>query len=297
MAARSLRDWSLLFALVAFWGSNFVLVKIALGAVPPATLVAARLIIGAVILVTVIRALGYTFPSFGRAWTPYVVLAMLGNCLPFWFISWGQQHIDSALAGILIAVMPLVTLLLAHRFVSGERMTLSRAGGFLLGLAGMLVLMGPAALTGLGGVMIEILAQLSVLAGAFCYATNSVYARVALRGDVMLASAASIAIAALISLPVALIVDQPWRLAPGWEIVTLIVWIGVGPTAIATIIYFKLIGSAGPTFMSLVNYLTPCVALVLGMMLLQEEPGLNLYAGLALILAGIAVSQLRRQQA
>lgn len=294
MAARTLKDWGLLLALVAFWGSNFMLVKIALGAVPPATLVAARLIIGAIILVAVIRALGYTFPPLGRAWTPYVVLAMLGNCLPFWFISWGQQHIDSALAGILMAVMPLVTLLLAHRFVTGERMTVNRAGGFLLGFTGMMVLMGPAALTGLGGVPIQILAQLSVLAGALCYAMNSVYARVTLRGDVMIASAASIAIAALISLPVAVVVDQPWRLAPGWEIVALVAWIGVGPTAIATIIYFKLIGSAGPTFMSLVNYLTPCVALLLGMTLLQEEPGLALYTGLGLILGGIAVSQLRR---
>src|ERR1700704_297645 len=113
MSKRTLRDWGLLLALAAFWGSNFMFIKLGVAAVPPATLVAARLVIGAVILVAVVRALGYTFPPLGRAWTPHVVLAIVGNCMPFWFITWGQKHLDSALAGILMAVMPLTTLLLA----------------------------------------------------------------------------------------------------------------------------------------------------------------------------------------
>jgi len=292
--SRPLRDWALLAALVAFWGSNFMFVKLGVSAVPPATLVAARLAIGAVILVAAVRALGYTFPPPGRAWAPYVVLALVGNCLPFWLISTGQQHIASALAGTLMAVMPLVTLVLAHRFVPGERMTLARAAGFAIGFLGVVVLMGPAALAGLGGSSLELGAQCAVLAGALCYSANSVYARVALRGDVMLAAAASIAVAALVSVPVALVVDQPWRLAPDWQTIAVILWIGVGPTAIATIVYFKLIGTAGPTFMSLVNYLVPCVALLAGTALLGEAPGVTLYTGLALVLAGIAIAQLRR---
>ncbi len=294
MAARSLKDWGLLLALVAFWGSNFMFVKLGVTAVPPTTLVAARLVIGAVILVAIIRALGYTFPPIGRSWIPYVMLAIVGNCLPFWFITWGQRAIDSALAGILMAIMPLTTLLLAHFFVTGERMTRYRVAGFTLGLLGIVVLMGPAALTGVGGSPVEILAQLSVLCGALCYAANVVIARVTLRGDVMVASAASVAVAALISLPVALVIDEPWRLSPSWQAVAVIAWIGIGPTAIATIVYFKLIGSAGPTFMSLVNYCIPIVAVLLGVGLLGEEPGANAYPGLVLILAGIAISQLRR---
>lgn len=284
----------MLLALVAFWGSNFMFVKLAVSAVPPATLVAARLAIGAVVLVAVVRVMGYTFPPIGRAWTPYVMLALVGNCLPFWFITWGQKPIDSALAGILMAIMPLATLLLAHFFVAGEQMTRNRVAGFVLGFLGIVALMGPAALAGLGGSPVEILAQLSVLCGALCYATNGVIARRKLRGDVVVASAAIVALAALISLPAALVIDQPWHLAPSWESMAIITWIGIGPTAIATIVYFNLISSAGPTFTSQLNYLVPCVALLLGMTLLQEEPGLNLYTGLVLILGGIAVSQLRR---
>jgi drug/metabolite transporter (DMT)-like permease len=294
MAAHTLKDWAMLAALVALWGSNFMFIKLGVAEVPPATLVATRLVIGAVILVAVVRAMGYTFPPVGRAWLPYVVLAIVGNCMPFWFITWGQTAIDSALAGILMAIMPLTTLLLAHFFVAGERMTPNRAAGFLLGFVGIVVLMGPAALAGLGGAPIEVLAQLSVLAGALCYAANGVIIRVTLRGDVWVASAAIIAIAALVSVPVALAVDQPWRLDPGLSAATILLWIGIGPTAIATLVHLKLIASAGPTFMSLINYCIPVVALLIGVALLGEEPGANAYSGLALILAGIALSQLRR---
>ncbi|HKA43412.1 MAG TPA: DMT family transporter [Burkholderiales bacterium] len=294
MQARTLTDWILLTALVAFWGSNFMFIKLGVAAVPPASLVAARLAIGAVILVAVIRSLGYVFPPVGRAWAPYVVLAVVGNCMPFWFITWGQKHLDSALAGILMAVMPLTTLLLAHFFVAGERMTHYRFAGFLLGFIGVVLLTGPAALASMGGSPVEILAQLAVLCGGLCYAINGVIIRVALKGDVMVASAAIIAIAALISIPVALALDQPWRLEVSSTSALIVIWIGVGPTAIATLLHLKLISSAGPTFVSLINYFIPVVALILGVALLDEEPAANAYSGLALILSGIALSQLRR---
>jgi drug/metabolite transporter (DMT)-like permease len=269
-------------------------VKLAVATVPPATLVASRLVIGAVILVAVVRALGYSFPPPGRAWLPYLALALVGNCLPFWFITAGQQVIDSALAGILMAVMPLATLLLAHVHVAGERMTANRVTGFLLGFFGIVVLIGPAALAGLGGSAALILAQLSVLAGALCYSANSVMTRVILKGDVMVAAAGIITVAAAISLPVALVVDQPWNLEPSRGSVYALIWIGIGPTALATLVYLALIGSAGPTFMSLVNYCIPVIAVFLGVMLLGEAPGANAYTGLLLILSGIALSQFRR---
>lgn len=294
MQTRTLKDWGLLAALVALWGSNFMFIKLGVAAVPPATLVATRLTIGAVILVTVVRARGYTFPPIGRAWLPYVVLGVVGNSLPFWFITWGQKFLDSALAGILMAVMPLTTLVLAHFLVAGESMSRNRLAGFALGFMGIVVLMGPAALAGLGGSPIEILAQLAVLAGALCYAWNGVLVRVLLKGDVVVASAGIIAVAAIVSVPVALVVDQPWRLSPDASALLILTWIGIGPTAIATLVHLKLVGSAGPTFMSLINYCIPVVATFLGVLLLGEEPGANAYTGLVLILAGIALSQLRR---
>jgi drug/metabolite transporter (DMT)-like permease len=295
MQPRTLKDWGLLATLVALWGSNFMFVKLGVATVPPATLAAGRLVVGAAVLVAVIRALGYRFPGPGPVWISYTMLAFVGNSMPFWLISWGQQTIDSSLAGILMASMPLATLVMAHLWVTGEHLTRNRALGFVLGFVGIVVLVGPAALAGLGGSTGRVLAQLAVLGGALCYASQSVLVRLTLKGDVMVASAAIVAIGAAISLPIALVVDQPWNLSPSATSIWAVLWMGIGPTAIATLAFIKLIGSAGPTFMSLVNYCVPVVAVFLGVMLLGEAPNANAYMGLFLILTGIATSQLRRR--
>lgn len=295
---RSVQDWLLLAALVAMWGSSFMFIKLGIASVPTATLVAARLILGAAILLVMVYLRGARLPAFTgsglRLWGNYLILALLGNCIPFTTITWGQHRTDSALAGILMAVMPLATLVLAHFFVSGERMTRNRVLGFILGFAGILVLMGPTALPGAGGSALAALSQLAILFGALCYAGNSVLTKILARGDdILTASAAMLLVASVIALPIALVVDQPWTLAPSTSSVAAIVWLGVGPTAIATLFYFQLIGSAGPTFMSLVNYMSPAVAVFLGVALLGETPGLHAYLALLLILAGIAISQWR----
>jgi drug/metabolite transporter (DMT)-like permease len=228
-------------------------------------------------------------------WANYAILAFIGNCIPFTTITWGQQRTDSALAGILMAVMPLATMVLAHFFVRGEHMTRQRVLGFILGFAGIVVLMGPPALGKFDGASLATLSQLAILFGALCYAGNSVLTRVLVRGDdVLVASTAMLLVASVIALPVALYVDRPWTIQSSGASLWAIIWLGVGPTAIATVVYFKLIASAGPTFMSLVNYMSPAVAVFLGVALLGETPGLHAYIALGLILLGIAVSQWQR---
>ena len=291
-------DWALLAALVAMWGSSFMFIKLGITTVPTSTLVAARLILGALILLVIVYLRGARLPPIrkngSRVWGNYLILALLGNCIPFTAITWGQHRTDSALAGILMAVMPLATMVLAHFFVKGEHMTRPRVIGFMLGFAGIVVLMGPAVFDRMAGQSLATLSQLAILLGALCYAGNSVLTRILARGDdALVASAAMLLIASVIALPVALVVDQPWRIAPGNASFWAILWLGVGPTAIATVVYFKLIASAGPTFMSLVNYMSPAVAVFLGVALLGETPGLHAYVALALILLGIAVSQWR----
>ena len=287
----AVRNWGLLLALVAMWGSSFMFIKIGIATVPPVTLVAARLVLGAVILYTIMRARGLVLPPPDRRWLPYIALAILGNCLPFFLIAWGQQFIDSALAGILISIMPLATLVLAHFFIAGDRMTVHKAMGFAIGFAGIVVLMGPAALAGLGGAAGKALAQAAVLAGALCYAGNSVLARRTIAGDFLVASTAVLIAAAVLMLPFALVVDYPYANAPTAGSIAAIIWLGIGPTALATILYFQLIAAAGPTFMANVNYLSPVVALLAGVLLLGEQPGTTALAGLTLILLGISLSR------
>lgn len=295
---RSALDWAMLAALVAMWGSSFMFIKFGIVTVPTSTLVAARLILGALILLVIVYWRGARLPPLrqngGRIWGNYLILALLGNCIPFTAITWGQHGTDSALAGILMAVMPLATMVLAHFFVKGEHMTRYRVIGFILGFAGIVVLMGPSALDRVSGQSLATLSQMAILFGALCYAGNSVLTRILARGDdALVASAAMLLVASVVALPVALVVDQPWSLVPSMASFWAILWLGVGPTAIATVVYFKLIASAGPTFMSLVNYMSPAVAVFLGVALLGETPGLHAYVALALILLGIAVSQWR----
>jgi len=289
----SLRNWALLAALVAMWGTGFMFVKLGVATVSPATLVAGRIVVGTVVLYALMRLRGLALPPLGRRWLPLTVLALLGNCVPFYLITWGQQFIDSALAGILLAAMPLATLVLAHAFVAGERMTANRVTGFLVGFLGIVVLMGPAALAGLGGSLREVLAQATVLGGALCFAANSVFARRSVVDDFVVTSTAVLVVASAVMLPAALLIDRPWQLAPSLGSVAAIVWLGIGPTGIATIVYFRLIADAGPTFMSIVNYLSPVVALLAGVLLLGEQPGPSAVAGLALILLAIALSRRR----
>ena len=177
MTRRPLSHWLLLVALVAMWGSSFVFTKLAVDALPPAVVVAARLVIAAVLLLALLAIRGEALPGAWRQWRWIVAMAIVGNALPFWLISWGQQHIDSGLAGILMAIMPLSTLILAHLFVAGERLTMRRAAGFLLGFAGIVVLIGPEALLEVRGSGSALVAQVAVLGGAVCYAVNSILAR------------------------------------------------------------------------------------------------------------------------
>jgi drug/metabolite transporter (DMT)-like permease len=292
---RTLTEWALLLALVARWGASFMFNKLGVATVPPATLVAARLTLGTLTMLALLHARGLRLPPIGPIWGAYAVLGIVGNAAPFFLITWAQQVVDSALAGILIAAMPLGTLVLAHLLVPGERMTSNRVLGFLLGFGGIVFLMEPAAVAGVGGSAIQILSQLAVLCGALCYSANSVMARLLIKSDFMVAAAGTLLIAAALMLPIAVVHDQPWTLHPSFTSVSAIVWLGVGPTAVATILYFRLISSAGPTFMSLVNYLSPAVAVFLGVTLLGEQLGVSAYTGLALILAGIALSQWRRR--
>ncbi|UCE86807.1 MAG: EamA family transporter [Deltaproteobacteria bacterium] len=288
-------DWTRLMALVFIWGTSFLLNRIAVEGVPPTTVVAGRVVIAAIALRATVFAAGLALPPRGRIWLHFLVMALLGNAIPFFLITWGQERIDSGLAGILMAVMPLTTLVLAHFFVDGERMTGRRATGFAIGFVGLVVLMGPDALRALGGSASDVARQAAVLCGALCYAANTIVARKLPGTQPLVASAAVMLLASAAMVPAAVVVDAPWRLAPRPESVASVVWLGVVSTAAATILYFSVIASAGPTFLSLINYMIPLVAVLAGVAVLGEEPTGRALAALLLILAGVGLSQLVSQ--
>jgi len=285
--------WALLVCLVLIWGTTYIGIKVALTGFGPLTLIAARLVIASLVLLAIAAAAGTRMPRGARAWAWMLWLALLGNCLPFYFITWGTQHIDSSLAGILVAVMPLAVLVLAHFALDTERITAPKAAGFLLGFVGVAVLLGPD-LPAVGGEGGQALAgQLAVLLGALLYAANAVSARRMPAMDPVAVSLATLLIAAALMVLAAVLVREPLPPSPPAAAIWAVLWMGVFPTAVATIVYFQLIRIAGPTFMSLTNYLTPGIGVVLSIVVLGEQPGWPAYAGLALILAGVALAQAR----
>ena len=292
LTSRPLAHWLLLFALVAMWGSSFVFTSIAVSALPPSTVVAARLIIAAVILVGALAIGARRLPTSAVHWRSFVILAIVGNALPFWLISWGQQHIPSGLAGILMAIMPLTTLVLAHLFLEDERLTGFRVVGFAIGFSGIVILVGPNILLEMRGVGSMLLAELAVVAGAVCYAANAIIAR-RRPPTAPLEAATGVAIAAsLLMVPIAIAADQPWQLSLTFPAAVSVTFLGIVATGIATVVYFKLISIAGPSFLSLINYLIPIWAVGVGVIALGEQPGWSALIALVLVLSGIALSEM-----
>ena len=283
-------DWAGLIALTLLWGTSFAFNEIALQSLSPAMLVAGRVAIAGLVLYAVMRASGVRLPTTWRAWAPLVVMGILGNVLPFKLVASAQQHIDSSVAGVLMAIMPLFVLTLAHFFVPGARLTPYKIVGFLAGFAGVVFVIGPDALSGLRG-NASLLGALAVLASALSYAINSIYARrIGARDPLQLAVGTTL-IAVMLCLPQAA-AQLPAAALPSAGAVAAVGVLGLLSTGFATVLYFRIIQGPGPTFLSMVNYLVPAWAVLAGAWLLGETLQMGVYIGLALILSGIAISEL-----
>lgn len=282
-----------MLALSLMWGTGFAFISVALRTLPPITIVWIRLTIAGFVLLAVQLARGIPLPRERDAWARFVVLGFVGDVLPFCLISWGLQVVDSGATGILMATMPICTLLLAHLFVTGERLTVTRALGFALAFAGVVVLIGPEALRALGGEPRTAVRQLAVLAGAISYAVNAILIRRLPPTSPLVLSTCSLLAAAAMMLPLALFADRPWQLQPSFAALATTLWLGLVPTALATLAYFRLIASAGSTFSSLVSFLIPPIAVLTGVLALGERLAASAVLALGLVLAGLALGQRR----
>jgi len=289
---RPLGHWLLLFALVAMWGSAFMFTGIAVRGFSPTALVTTRLAIAAVLLTGMVAARGYRLPRSWRFWLFSIAIALAGNCVPFWLVSFGQQRIDSGLAGILMGIMPLTTMVLAHFFVGGERLNVAKATGFLVGFGGLVVLIGPHALLELRGQGTDLLYELAVLGGAICFAIQAIVARHRPPADPLVAAAGVMLAGSAVMLPIGGWQVSGQLLAAAGAPLAAMLALSIVATAIATVVFLKLVAIAGPSFTSFINYLIPVWALLMGVIFLDEQPAPRVVLALALILFGIALSEL-----
>lgn len=281
-------QWAMLLGLSVLWGGSFFFTNVALSALPPLTLVVLRVGLAALILSIVMSLSGLRMPREPRAWAAFLEMGLLNNAIPFCLIVWGQTHIASGLAAILNATTPLFTVVAAHIFTSDERMTGGRLVGVLMGLAGVAVMVGPAVLAGLGT---DLLAQVAVLGAALSYACAGIFGRRFRRmGIPPLATAAGqVTASTLVLLPISLIVDRPWTLpVPGAPVWGAVVGIAALSTALAYVLYFRILATAGATNLLLVTFLIPVSAILLGTLVLGEHLDMRSAVGMVLIGGGLA---------
>lgn len=284
--------WLLIFILATVWGFAFYLIAIALRSFPPLTLVTLRLIFGAITLVIVMRIKGLSLPRERLWWWYFSLLALMGNLLPFLLITWAETRIPSSQAGLIMALMPITTMVLAHYLVAHERLTSRRASGVLLGFCGVLVLMGAQVLKGIGGG--GLWPQLACVLATVAYAVNTVYIKRLPNINGLVAGTGTLIAGSLLLGPIALVVDQPWTLEVSVTSWMAIIALGVVATGLATWVYFFVINECGPNFLSIINYIVPAISFAAGVVLLSEPASLSQFAGLILICMGIAISQPRR---
>ncbi|MBV0912489.1 DMT family transporter [Anianabacter salinae] len=285
-------NWLSIFALGIIWGGTFMVVSIALRGYGPVTVACARTTLGAAALLGLALVTGRRLPPLANAalWAYMVPIGLLNSALPFFLLGWGQQYVPSAFAGLSMAALPLFVLPLAH-FFADERMRWKRTAGFALGFIGALVLLGPAALTtGEDGTLGA--ARLACLAAAFSYAVASVLTRRCPPVDPLVLSGLGLAIGAVVLVPAMLLIEGP----PVWQGPALggaILFLGLVPTALASLLRTVVIRSAGSAFMTLTNYQVPCWSMAFGALILGEDLPGHFFVALALILAGLLLGQWR----
>lgn len=281
-------EWGLLIALSLLWGGSFFFNGVALKELPPFTVVVLRVGLAAVALHLVVLARGLRLPSDPKIWAAFVGMGFLNNLVPFSLIVWGQTQIASGLASILNATTPLFGVVVAHIFTSDERLTGGRLAGVVIGFTGVVFMIGPAALAGVGA---NVLAQLAVLGAALFYAFSGVYGRRFARLGVtpLITATGQITASTLMLLPLSLAVDQPWTLpAPGVGTWVAVAGLALLSTAFAYILFFRILATAGATNIMLVTFLIPVSAILLGATILGERLDPRHFLGMALIFAGLS---------
>ncbi len=281
----SAADWLRLILLSILWGGSFFFVELAVRELPVFTVVVARVALAAVILQGILRAMGQRLPRGWAIWGAFLGMGLLNNVIPFSLFFWGQTQIASGLAAILNATTPLFGVLVAHFLTTDERLTLAKGSGVLVGFLGVAMMLGGGWSGG------ALLAQLACLAAALSYGFAGVFGRRFRRMKVtaMQSATGQVTASSLVMIPLMCLVDQPWAL-PMPSALTLAALVGLAAlsTALAYVLYFRILETAGASNVLLVTFLVPVSALILGVGILGEVLEVHHLMGMALIGLGLA---------
>ncbi|KQR69988.1 DMT family transporter [Rhizobium sp. Leaf341] len=284
----------MLLALATLWGGSYTFIKIGVTTIPPITLIAARTILAGSLLFVVLRLRGLSLPTDRRNTRRFLIQAALNAVLPFTLIAWAEQHVDAGLAVILNALTPVFAFLINAIVTRHEAVTGLKLFGVALGIGGICLVVGPAALTGVGT---DVVAQLAIVLAAVAYGGAVTFGRTFRDLDPMMPAAGSLIWGGAILLPVSLVIDQPWTLAPAPSSIAALVALSVFSTALAFVLYFTLLQRLGSVGTTAQAYLRVPIGVGIGVLLLGETPSPNALLGLVFVVASvIAMTMPQRRQ-
>lgn len=285
--SRSRSDWTIFGALGFFWGSSYLFIKIGVETLTPFTLIAGRLAVGCALLAVVLFAAREPLPRDRRVYGHLVMMGILNIAIPFSLITWGEQSIDSALASIITASVPLFTIVIASVVLIEEPITLNRLVGLLVGFGGVVLLTTPSLGSGAGG---SLTGDLAMIGASISYAAGNVYARHNVRGlRPMVQAFFQVFFALVIILILAFTVERPLSLSWTGSAIFSVVWLGLLGSGLAYLCFFRLLARWGSTRSSMVAYLLPVVGIALGFLVLHETIDIRVLLGAALIVGGVAL--------
>jgi drug/metabolite transporter (DMT)-like permease len=278
-------EFALLALLATLWGASYTFIKLGVATIPPITLIAARTLIAGLLLLIIMRWRGVSLPRDAATWRRFLFQACLNSVIPFTLIAWAERLLDAGLATILRSTAPVFTFLLTFAITRHEPVTGRKLFGVLAGLAGICLIVGVQALGGIGE---QSVAQIAIVAATICYAGAAIFSRGFKGLDPMAPAAGSLLCGAAILAPLSLVVDRPWTLTPSASSILALLGLAVFSTALAFVIYFRLIQTLGSVGTTSQAYLRAPIGVAIGVLFLGETLTPTAWIGLGCVVIGVA---------
>jgi drug/metabolite transporter (DMT)-like permease len=279
------REYALLLALATLWGASYTFIRIGVATIPPVTLIAARTLIGGALLFALLAARGIVMPRDTATWRRFMVQALLNSVVPFTLIAWAEETVEAGLATILCSTSPIFTFLITFAITRHEPATLAKLFGVVTGVAGICLIVGMEALSGIGK---ELVADCALVAATLCFAGAAIFGRSFGALDAMVPAAGSMLCGSLVLIPISLVVERPWTIAPSVLSLVALLALSVFSTAFAFALYFRLVRTLGSVGVTAQAYLRVPIGVGIGTALLGESLAPGALVGLACVVAGVA---------
>jgi drug/metabolite transporter (DMT)-like permease len=287
-------ELTLLLALATLWGASYTFIKLGVATIPPITLIAARTLIAGLLLLVIMRWRGIALPADGETWRRFLFQACLNSVIPWTMLAWSVRSLDAGLATILNSTAPIFTFLLTLTITRHEALTSRKLLGVCAGMAGICLIVGVEALGGLGQ---QLVAQVVAVLAAVCYAGAAIFGRSFKGLDPMAPAAGSLLCGAAVLIPISLVVERPWTMAPSLSSMWALLGLAVFSTALAFVIYFRLIQTLGSVGTTAQAYLRVPIGVMIGVVFLGETLSATAWIGLGCVVIGVAAMTIPARKA